>query len=166
MGIATDAQICFGFLLKEDQAERDDDIECNWDCSELNYPWDCEKYGYDFEDYWRKQNGFNLPEPGTDEDYNEKEWEMFLQERKEFDKKNPCFFELINACCESEPIYILAIPELTQIVRRGYPETINFKMLKSDTTKEATLLIEFCKKHSLLTETPAPQWYLSSFWEC
>lgn len=136
MGVSTNGQICYGFLL-----------------TEQSVPWDLEEYDHEFEFWWLKITGFDTPH----EDYSA-EW---FEARKEHIERTQ-MPDLVNACSNDYPLYILALRGTTSIARRGYPSRIApFPEISRGAIEHLRKVIS---DHNLELEEPEPGWWLSSYW--
>lgn len=148
MGQSTNAEISFGIAFEED----------------YEFPWS----GEDIGDWWRNQSGFKhsfeiYNDEGNYIDGKEPSAEVvsrYLAEQWEFDKLHPLPVELVNYCSGDYPMYIISVPQVGRLARRGYPVTFQPSDLVV-TDEQVKTLIEFCKNAGLEGE---PSWYLSSYW--
>jgi len=150
MGQSTNAEISFGIAFEED----------------YEFPWSGEDN--DIETWWREQNGFTHSFELFDDEGNYiagKEpsaelVELYFAEQREFDKRHPLPVELVNYCSGDYPMWIIAVPYVGELARRGYPVTfVPSELTVSDAQVKA--LVDFCKNVGLEGE---PSWYLSSYW--
>ena len=152
MSSSTDGTICFGVMI-------DDETELPWDESG------------DWEVWWRKVNGYKPPFEIFDKNGNyldgkepaEGKVDEYFDSQEKWDKKNPFPVELVNACSDSAPVWILAVKESCLTASRGFPEVFSPLKLMA-TPKEVEDLMAFCKKYKIKTKGKTV-WYLSSYWE-
>jgi hypothetical protein len=160
MGQSTNAEISFGILFEE----------------EYKFPWN-EEHGGDIEEWWKDVAGYEplfrvYDEQGeylpgfSPEDPRVGE---YFKHRLEWENNNPLPVELVNACSDSCPVHILAVPDSVFTVRRGYPAVISATETL-DTIKFANELdkfMGFIKKYfpDELDVLKNMRWYLSSYWE-
>jgi len=114
------------------------------------FPWDREKES--MENWWCRVNGCATPI----------NWET----RREFLKKNPLPFELVNYCSGDHFTYILAIPGTMLWTSWGHPAEIGEHM---NTPIDRDSKISFWKlinKHLPELNDEKLTWYLSAFYSC
>lgn len=155
MGISIDGQICYGVLFEEG----------------YEFPWDCDEYHYDIEEWWLKtfikftpsvelftEDGdyINGREP-TDEEFNK-----YFKEKQTALKDNPLPIELVNYCSGKYPEYILAAPSTYFVANHGDPTHFEPELLQI-ASHERQALTDFCEQFSL-EYSGAPAWYLSSYY--
>jgi hypothetical protein len=156
MGVSTDGQICYGFILKEEQT----------------FPWDNEKFDYDVETWWVEgilgfKHSFELFDENGRwiEPRQSKEVEdRYFQEKRDFEESHEKFpYELVNYCSGDYPMYILAIKRTCMSASRGYPEKFDPQQMEMISQEEDADFMDFCKKYKIKTKGTS-QWYLSSYW--
>lgn len=135
MGTSTDAIVCFGVRLGEDEI----------------LPWQ----DYDeIDDWWADMNGFMYDSGG----------ENIYSQQREFLKENPLPVELVWHCSDNSPMYILAVPGTAITAHRGYPRILNpTEMTAKITSKSIAAFVAFIAEHGLNTEDNSPEWYLASY---
>jgi hypothetical protein len=154
MGVSTDGQICFGNVYEEG----------------FEFPWDAEPFDGDYEEWWRKERGFQHSFEIYDEEGEylngvrpaPESIDAYHKEQLDFDTANPFPLELVNYCSGDYPMWILAVPSSCRSNNRGYAERFNPSELVV-TDEEVKVLHDFCVKYDLIPEEDAG-WYLTSYW--
>ncbi len=163
MGISTDGQICFGIPFAEDYI----------------FPWDNEKYGGDFEDWYLYEicgykNPFELYDGKGDyvdgEKPSEDKISKYYDTRSNFCQAHPLPIEPVNYCSGDCPMYMVVILRTFKTNSRGSPCAFDPKEL-TITDEEKQDLVIFCEKYCRPAEDTycefpkmEPKWYLSSLW--
>lgn len=155
MGVSTNGQISYGILFEEG----------------FEFPWDCEQFDGDIEDWWKSANGYQNPEfdpydergdykPGVTKD--DPRIAAYHGHAREWLQANPVPVELVNCCSADCPIYILSLPEFGATANRGYPQAFHPTLLV-ERPEHAQQLVDFCAKYGIET-SDEPKWWLSSYW--
>lgn len=155
---STNAQICFGILL-------DDDNE---------FPWLDEQWNDDIDGWWLYQQGYEPIKQCYDENgekikgISEQDVEYFWGERRSFLNNNPMPVEIVQHCSCDYPMYILAIKGTFQDAGRGYPLSFKPEELilpeQFDGENDANYFLKYWADKWGLTYTGQASWYLSSLW--
>ena len=134
MSMSTEGTICYGVLVN----------------SELILPWHDEGYEEEYE-WWLKELNYK-PKQNSENEHRDK---------LEFLEANPLPFEVINYCCESEPMFIFAAPSTVQKATRGYPKALKVKPVPTGVLIDP--VISFCRQYGIQHEEPS--WYLTTWAE-
>jgi len=153
MGTSTDAQLCFGVALPED----------------TDIPWRCDKFGFDFEDWWRVTTGYHPPFELFD---SRGAWldgsappvdvvSAYYAAQKAWDAAHPAPVLEVWHCSDRYKMFIVAVPGTLIEARRGYPQPI--AALPEVDPAQVRAFTEFCQRY--FPEVQAePGWLLSSWW--
>lgn len=140
MGVATDAQLSFGCLVKEDEY----------------HPWSMHDEGFDG---WVKDRlGYYNPHEST----RRKSWSAYYDYKLSWEEEND--YTLINYTSESYPSYVISLGHLSYLARRGYPTIIDPNLLQVN-KESVQKLKSFIINHHIPVEDLEPVWWLSSYWE-
>lgn len=153
MGTSTDAILCWGIKLSEEDGER--------------LPWAdrAEELGFDeddYEDYLAYALcGIEPPkEPYVDGAQNQNYKDYWAAKREALKE---CGIELVTHCSYDYPMYILAISPSKVQASRGYPQTIlRSDMGRPETDNWQEKLSDACQKLGI--EPAAGEWILCSLW--
>lgn len=147
MTVSTDGIICLGVDIGDE------------------LPFECDDE--DFERWWRNHKGYQNPFELFDETGNwieprasDAKIEEYFAVRREWEKKNPIPFEMVNVCSNECPEWIIAVPGSVMRAHRGCPVKIPSK-LQFDDQKVLKRYMDFLKSHDITEE---PSWYFASYW--
>lgn len=154
MGVSTNGEISYGVAFDEG----------------YEFPWDKDHDG-DIDDWWiYGVHGFKHSFELFDSAGNylngrkppEDEISRYFDEKREFAAAHPLPVELVNYCSGDYPMYVLAVPGVGIVARRGYPtEFAPEKLAVTENGRNAFL--KFCADHGI--ELPKePEWLLTSYW--
>lgn len=153
MTVSTNGQIAYGIVFDEG----------------YEFPWSAEESEDDIQDWWRRVNGFKQSFELFDAEGNfingvedKTKTSAYFDEQREFDKARPLPVELVNYCSCDCPMYMLAVPNVGETARRGYPEKFKPEAL-SVSPKQHQALMDFIKKYIPECDEE-PGWYLTSLW--
>jgi hypothetical protein len=159
MGVSTDAQISFGILFKEEEAE---------------FPWHGEKYDWDIEEWWRDERGYKPPFEIWEESSAEHKKGItpaqkseYYKHRKEWLQQNPVPATEVNYCSGEFPMYILAVPSTVLTAYRGHPvELVPAQLIypPKASVVELRAFYAFIEKYFPEHLSPGPNWRLTSYW--
>lgn len=146
MGMSTDAILCYGFSVGEEEETPE------W----------LEPFDGDFDDFLASIEGLTPPY----KDYDQKrfredssyhaEWSLYWEKKNALEKVFG--IQLVRHCCCDAPMYILAIGDSVRTASRGYPEEIGQSIEALKEWRETLKL--FCKKAGI--EFQEPQYLLCS----
>jgi len=163
MGVSTDGIICYGVITGEDHpldlsAGTRDDIPLMSDCD------------HDEEVWWREYRGYKPPfEMFTSagnwiggEPWPQEKRDEYHAHRRAWERANPMPFEMVNACSDNVPEWIICLPGSVTVANRGYAVEISeatISLVHKDVALERYL--------AFLEEIGVdgkPHWYLGSYW--
>ena len=156
MGISSDAMICYGVMLMEDE----------------QFPWDDKKWEGELEEWWAYEvcgykNPFELYDENgeylTAEAPSESKIDEYYLSKFNFMKQNKSPVVLVTHCSYDYPMYILAMPGTVSTAIRGYPVELDpLKLFESDDEAEKKL-VDFYEKYCKgQMESEEPSWLLFS----
>jgi len=148
MGMSSDAIICFGIALEEEQ-------EYPWDeYEEIEEWWLHEVLGYKhpFEIYDSEGNYIDgiRPDEATMKKYYNAESAVY--------NKSPLPIELVTHCSYEYPMYIVALPGTKLRAYRGDPKRVEMRRVPEE---EKRILTDFCDRHEI-EYSGKPCWWLAS----
>jgi hypothetical protein len=157
MSTSTDAQICFGICMDEDD----------------ELPWNAEPFNGDMEEWWLGVHDYKPPFDLFDEKGNflpgvtreDPRIREYFEHRRQWLDQHPIPVKEVNYCSGDAPMYILAIPSSCLTALRGYPEEFDpsaLPALISDADRQA--FDAFCQEYLSDTERNGTKWWLSSYW--
>ncbi len=154
MGINVDAHICYGILIG-DPYER--------------LPWHDENdtYDRDIEEWWEKAGGFKPTFYPYDAQGNSAGFattaqvETYWEERRDWQKANPCPVQEVRFGHAEQDMIILAIPSRVKGADWGTPTEITHRWCDTP-TQDHYALLRFCEKHGIDTQGAEPKWWLSA----
>ena len=157
MGVSTDAQLCFGIAVGNDE-------EMPWQTGK------CDQFDSDVEEWWmREVHKYKPPFELFDENG---EWldgvvapddkaREYFKAAQDFASRHPLPVDVVKHCSGDYPMYIIAVPGTWTRAHRGFPREIDSNKMSFD-IKDAAALIKFCDDYGIAGEGPA--WWLSSMW--
>lgn len=152
MGVSTDGEISFGFVL-------DDGVEL---------PWDGDQHEGDVESWWREISGYKPPFELYDGNGNKLSGVTdaavteYYQHQFAWEKLNPVPVSLVNYCSGEYPMYAITVRGAGLSCCRGYPKEFDpFALVVTE--EQIAALKEFCTTHSIEVEGE-PKWMLTSYW--
>ncbi len=175
MGQSTDAILCYGIQLDEDE----------------EFPWQTKNDYPHFEDWWFDTVcGYKAPyEVEYTEDIDsagrclpgrytrrkengdietKEEEEARWQHERDFKEAHPCPVELVVHCSGEFQMYIIALAGTVTTAHRGYPVEIG-PLWSCDRDRQYVEtamrhILTFCKKHNIALSNEDAQWWLCSMW--
>lgn len=155
MGVSTNAILCYGVPLDEDQS--------------YSLPW-TQEYD-DIEEWWREKTGWSLSTR-----WDEEKGQLVYPEgltakgyydlRNKHDARNPCPAEVVYHCSGSFPMYIIAVPGSVKVAWRGDVEEIDPGWINNFASdhhaREVIKFDDFIKNYNISQERP--RWCLVSYW--
>lgn len=155
MGTSTNAILCYGFCLEDENGESEDFTP--------SFLVDGED-SVDFEEFLLKLAGlqapyesFNAERFGSDPDY-KKKWSDYFAKKREV--KGRFGVDLVYHCSGEYPMYILAVSDSVKCARKGNPIELGQSVTKQE--EWANLLRGFCERANI--EFKEPQFILCSYW--
>ena len=148
MGQSTNAILCYGFSLTEDDSEQ--------------LPWLLDESGdqMDFSDFLAKKADLNMPPVPWVQDGNNDPWYDYWRMKREIEDK--VGVTLVMHCSDEYPMYILAIKDSVHVAIRGTPELLGQSIPLARVQGWEKLLSDFCGDAGI--PFVQPQWMLCSMW--
>lgn len=156
MGVSTNGVISFGFVFEDG----------------FEFPWDAAQFEDDgIDGWWRHVHGYANPvaNPYTPEgnrkpdiDRDDPRISAYHKHTIDWDDAHPLPVVLENYCSNECPMWMLTVPGVGEMARRGYPEKIGPELL-TVTPEQVAALVDFCRKYGIETDGE-PCWYLTSYW--
>ena len=166
MGTTTNAILCYGFRLKDENGE-EEDIRLDWLCKSGDRDGcDDDECEMDFDDFLAKLIGLASPEP--EDQFNEerykndsvykKMWTDYFARRRGLSEE--LGISLVTHCSGEYSRYILAATPSVHEASRDDPVELGQSVTAESEWRET--IFRFCEKAGIKFEEP--QWILCSYW--